>query len=264
MSGGTLEFFLAGTSTPTNLFSDNTGTSIGATITLNAGGMPESGGNVITLFRDSAVSLKIVGKDAAGSTVFTSDGLEDGLVILSSTANSEGASLIGVEDATGFFVGSDLETILDDIGLNYLKRNGSKSGITATYTFSTGTLNMVDRPITRPLLTDYSISHFGITQTSGTVDLDIENGNSFSFVLTENATITISNPAATNSFCEINVLIQQDGAGGAYTVTWPATVRWPGGTTPVMSTSNDAIDIFTLSTHVAGSPWFGDFSQAYA
>ena len=40
MSGGTIEFFLAGTSTPTNLFSDNVGTSVGTSITLNSGGSP--------------------------------------------------------------------------------------------------------------------------------------------------------------------------------------------------------------------------------
>ena len=76
MSGGTVEFFLAGTSTPTNLFSDNAGTSIGTSITLNSGGMPESGGNVITLWRDISISLKLVLKNAAGTAISTSDNLE--------------------------------------------------------------------------------------------------------------------------------------------------------------------------------------------
>ena len=75
MSSGTLEFFLSGTSTPTNLFSNNTGTSIGNSITLNAGGYPESGGNVITLFRDASIALKIVGKNAAGTILWTADKL---------------------------------------------------------------------------------------------------------------------------------------------------------------------------------------------
>ena len=75
MSGGTLEFYLAGTTTTTELFSDNTGTSIGISITLNSGGWPESGGNVIFLFRDQSKALKIVGKNAVGATLFTADNI---------------------------------------------------------------------------------------------------------------------------------------------------------------------------------------------
>ena len=72
---GTLEFFLAGTTTATNLFADSSGTSIGSSITLNAWGMPEAGGNTITLFRDQSSAIKIVGKNAAGATIWTADNI---------------------------------------------------------------------------------------------------------------------------------------------------------------------------------------------
>jgi hypothetical protein len=72
---GTLEFYLAGTTTATDLYSDSSGTSIGTSITLNARGMPESGGNIITLFRDQSKALKIVGKDAVAATIFTTDNI---------------------------------------------------------------------------------------------------------------------------------------------------------------------------------------------
>jgi hypothetical protein len=75
MSGGSIEFYLAGTNTPTNLFSDSAGTSIGTSITLNSGGMPESGGNVITLWRDESIALKLVLKSAAGAVISTSNNL---------------------------------------------------------------------------------------------------------------------------------------------------------------------------------------------
>ena len=73
LSGGTLEFFLAGTSTPTNIFSDDVGTSLGTSVTLDASGYPASGGNVVTLFRDTDVDLKVVLKDASDVTIWTSD-----------------------------------------------------------------------------------------------------------------------------------------------------------------------------------------------
>lgn len=75
MTGGSLEFFLAGTTTATDLFSDNTGNSIGTSIVINSGGYCESGSNVITLFRDQSVALKIVAKDATGLIIWTADNI---------------------------------------------------------------------------------------------------------------------------------------------------------------------------------------------
>ena len=72
---GTLEFYLAGTDTATELFADSSGTSIGTSITLNSAGWPESGGNTITLFRDQSKSYKVVHKNAAGATRYTTDNI---------------------------------------------------------------------------------------------------------------------------------------------------------------------------------------------
>ncbi len=266
LSGGTLEFFLAGTSTPTNIFSDNSGTVVGTSVTLNSAGYPESGGNVLTLFRDSSVSLKIVGKNLAGTTIWTGDNLKDSLVILASTANAEGASLVGVEDSAGNFADANVEDVLADIGTNYLKDDRNHASITAIYTFLTGSLGMADNFITRPHIGDYAIRHAVVTQIDGTPDFDIAStgANSFVITLTQNATFSISNPSATGRFCEVHIKIIQDGAGGAYTVTWPASVLWPGGTAPTISTGNDAVDDVTLWTIDAGTTWYGNFSQAYA
>ena len=110
---------------------------------------------------------------------------------------------------------------------------------------------------------DYAIKHSILTQSSGTVDLDHTTANSFFFVLTENATITLSNPPATGNLGQIIVRIKQDGAGGAHTVAWPASVTWAGGSIPVMTTGNNTIDKYTLTTDDAGTLWFGEFGQAY-
>ena len=75
LTSGTLYFYDEGTTTAQQLFSDNVGTSIGTSIALNSWGMPESGGNTITLFRDQSKSLKIVLKNSSGSTIWTSDGI---------------------------------------------------------------------------------------------------------------------------------------------------------------------------------------------
>lgn len=265
MASGSLEFFLAGTSTPTNMFSDNAGTSIGTSITLNSGGYPESGGNVITLFIDSSISYKIVGKDAAAATVFTSDNIGSSLSILASVSNAKGASLIGVEDSGAFFAAAEVEAILADIGGNYLKKDVAKT-ITAVYTFgSGGALALADFQIRRAELLDYGITHNAVSSSSGTVVLDLETGNSFVTTLTENiTTVTLSNPPATGTYGQLVWKIIQDGSAGAFTVAFPASVLWPSGTAPTITVTNDAIDEVTLRTIDAGTQWRGSFSQAFS
>ncbi len=271
MSGGSLEFFLAGTSTPTNLFSDNAGTSIGTSITLNSGGYPEVGGNVITLFRDSSIAIKIVARAApvapatTGDVIWTADGLKDSLVLLASTANAEGASLVGVEDTGAFFTGTELEAVTQDIGATYLKNTVDRTGITATYTFASGgVIAMADQEIRRSLLVDYSVKGNSVSSVSGTLTVDFEIGQSFSTTLTENTTIALINPPAAPDEGELTLRITQDGAGGAFTITLPASVEIPGGVTYTMTVTNNARDKLTFSTIDAGTVYDLEFSQAYA
>lgn len=75
LSGGTLYFYKSGTTTATNIYSDSTGTSLGTSVTLNSSGYPASGGNIVTLFRDESIALKIILKDSDGTTVWTADEL---------------------------------------------------------------------------------------------------------------------------------------------------------------------------------------------
>jgi hypothetical protein len=42
--------------------------------------------------------------------------------------------------------------------------------------------------------------------------------------------------------------------GSAYTITWPAAVKWAAGTAPTLSTANT--DVFVLLTVDAGTTWY--------
>ncbi len=262
LSGGTLEFFLSGSSTPTNLFSNNTGTSIGSSITLNSGGFPESGGNVITLFRDSSIALKIVGKDAVGTIIWTADTLEDGLVLLASQSNGKGASLVGIEDSGALFSAAQVEAALAELAVNWAKLSRTNT-FSAIQTFSAA-LAMADQEVRRALLVDYAIKHNAVSSASGTLTLDLSTGNSFVTTLTENITVVISNPPATGRYGQLVIKIIQSASAGAHTVAWPSSGKWPGGTAPVITTSNGAIDEITLRTIDAGTEYRGSFSQAFA
>lgn len=265
-----LGFFLSGTTTATPLFSDNTGTSIGTSITLNSSGYPESGGNVITLFRDSAIAIKLMlfTNAAAFATltdpIWTADTLEDGLVILASTSNAKGASLIGIEDSAALFTAAQVEAALAELAVNWFKNNRANT-ISNVMTFSgIGEIRMVDLLVRRPLLIDYGIKHGFVASVSNVTTLDMTTGNSFRLTLIENTTIVLDNPSPNGVMCEIIVRIHQDSGGGAYTVTWPATVKWPSGVAPVITTTNSAIDRITLTTDDEGTFWYGDYSQAYS
>ena len=95
--------------------------------------------------------------------------------------------------------------------------------------------------------------------------LDWENGNAFQVTLTENiTTVTLSNPPASGTLGEIIIKFVQDGTG-SWTVTWPSSVKWPGGTAPVITaTATTGTDCVALKTWDGGTTYFGDFTQDYS
>jgi len=66
LNGGTLESYIAGTTTPTPTFTGEAGVSAGDIITLNARGEPETSGNTHQVWIDSAIKYDFVLKTAAG------------------------------------------------------------------------------------------------------------------------------------------------------------------------------------------------------
>lgn len=104
--------------------------------------------------------------------------------------------------------------------------------------------------------------HIGKLGTLGaTGALDLSSGNAFSNTLTQNMNIVISNFPQGPALWWIR--LAQAASGGPYTVTWPATIIWPGGTKPVMSTGAGAIDVYILRC-ANSEPIFGEALQALA
>lgn len=106
LSGGSLEFYIWNTSTPVALYSDDAGTSLGTSCTLNSLGKPQnSGGTAVQLFGDSTQSAgyKIVVKDADGAVVPPTVGRISASITPADLADTSSASLgdamIGVKSA---------------------------------------------------------------------------------------------------------------------------------------------------------------------
>lgn len=82
-----------------------------------------------------------------------------------------------------------------------------------------------------------TVASSGASQT-----LDFAVNDSFKVTLTDNCTFTLSTPLAGNSYV---IVLIQDGTGSR-TVTWPATVKFQGGTAPTLTTDANAVDVITL------------------
>ena len=97
------------------------------------------------------------------------------------------------------------------------------------------------------------LSALGNIATSATVNL--ANGNVFSATLTAATTFTFSGATASTA-CSFGLYLAQD-ATGSRIATWPASVKWSGGTAPTLSTAANALDILVFETIDGGTTWYG-------
>ena len=104
-----------------------------------------------------------------------------------------------------------------------------------------------------------------VTQGSGTVTLDLAQGNFFEFTLTENVTgWTFSNTASSGTASSWIIKITQH-ASSAKTVAYPAAIKWAGGTDHVMSTATGSIDIVSMFTITGGTAIYANIvGKAFA
>lgn len=87
---------------------------------------------------------------------------------------------------------------------------------------------------------------------SGTADtIDWGSGNFQKSTMTGNCTYTFTAPPVKGRY---QLMLVQDGTGSR-TATWPAAVKWPGGTAPTLSTAASSIDIITF--YYDGTSYYG-------
>ncbi|MFC1729750.1 hypothetical protein ACFL6I_05380 [candidate division KSB1 bacterium] len=75
--------------------------------------------------------------------------------------------------------------------------------------------------------------------------------------LTGNCTFTFSNPPTSGTGGTITLILKQDGTGSR-TATWPASVKWAGGTAPTLTTTlTTGMDVLSFITTDGGTTWLG-------
>lgn len=89
----------------------------------------------------------------------------------------------------------------------------------------------------------------GNSSTADTIDWGTSNKQKST--LTGNCTFTFTAPPGP---CSLVLKLAQD-ATGSRTVTWPATVKWSGGTAPTLTTTASKIDIITF--YYDGTNYYG-------
>jgi len=130
---------------------------------------------------------------------------------------------------------------------------------TGTLTLPTSTDTLVGRATTDTLtnktLTNPTIT--GYTETTVTANtstaytINIANGTLQILTLTGNCTYTFPTATAGKSF----TLFQLQDATGSRTVTWPASVKWPSGTAPTITSTASKGDKFVFTAD--GTYWWG-------
>jgi len=115
-----------------------------------------------------------------------------------------------------------------------------------------GAINVADQLLNRAVLQDYAIEGSAIGNTGATATIDMEVANFFSATIDEACTFTFSNPPASGDF---GAFVLELTNGGAFTVTYPASVDFPGGTAPTLTASG--VDQLVFTTRDGGTTYFG-------
>lgn len=132
-------------------------------------------------------------------------------------------------------------------GVAVFGTNPTLTGVTLA-----GLAACADNLVNRPVLEDYAIEGVAIGNTGASRTIDFETGNFFSATLDQACTFTFSNPAASGDFCGFSLALTN---GGAFAITWPASVDWPGGVAPILTAAG--LDLLVFVTYDGGTTYLG-------
>lgn len=115
-------------------------------------------------------------------------------------------------------------------------------------------INGYDAELSRYNIKDYSIENTTPSSSSGTLTLDLENGNDFDVTLDENVTtITVNNWPASGVLGKFTLAFTQDGTG-SWTVAFPAGWKSPQNETyTVTTTATTGHDEFVVWSRDGGT-----------
>jgi hypothetical protein len=152
--------------------------------------------------------------------------------------------------------GLPIATGVSGLGTNVATFLGtpSSANLAAALTDETGTGLAVFG--TTPTLTGLREAYSAVTSSSGTATLDFETATVFQLTLSEDVTtFTWSNAPTSGTAFGFTLKVIQDST--ARTIAFPASVDWPGGAAPTLSSGSGDVDVFTFFTIDGGTTYYG-------
>jgi hypothetical protein len=130
-------------------------------------------------------------------------------------------------------------------------------GLGTISTQASSNVSITGGTISSVKLTDYTEPKTAPTISSGTLTLNLNDAQLFDVSLNANVTtLTISNVDSTsNTVNAFTLIFTMDGT--ARTVTWPASVKWAGGTAPTLTSTNAKKDVLAFISPDNGTTWLG-------
>lgn len=175
-------------------------------------------------------------------------------------AKNSGSSLIEIMTRASYFRTQAPNLVLagPTTGSNAVAtyRSLVKADMPSSVAFNDANNVFNDYTQSRMNIKDYSEESTNPIISTSVLTLNLENGNHFYVTLNSGiTTLTISNPPISGKIGSFTLELIMDGT--ARTISWPSSVRWPGGTPPTLTSTLNRVDILTFYTRNAGTIWYG-------
>ena len=203
----------------------------------SAGNGNISGVSVLTAGNVDAGNVNVTGNIDAGNLNLT------GLLAVGSAGNG---NISGVSVLTAGNVDAGNVNVTEAIVVA-----GGAGGTISTGNVDAGNVNVTDG-----ILAGYYIETY-LALTGTTVAIDCTAASVFSLTTSGATTFSFTNvPSTANTALGLTLEVT---AGGTHTLTWPASVKWAGGSAPDAPASSET-NIYGFYTRDAGTNWYGFLS----
>jgi len=214
-------------------------------------------------FKNSAGTVKLLAAAAAATASVSTVSVVSANGLAGTVANATTTPAITLSTSiTGVLKGNGTAISAAVAGTDYVTPTGTETLTNKTIAFGSNTLTDVAGTTATQTLTNKTVEAGTFTNgyteevatanTSTAYTIDLAGGSVQILTLTGNCTYTFPTPVAGKSF----ILVQKQDATGSRTVTWPASVDWPGATAPTLTATASKADKFVF-TAIDGSNWLG-------
>lgn len=190
-------------------------------------------------------------------TIGTASGTVSGTTKLSDATNSTSGADSGVA-ATPKAVKAAYDKAVEAKSAASTIFSGTDPGqVPASTSEETGKVLRSDGMWNNTSLDPISEKAQALGDTTDNKAIDVSKGAYITCTITGNTTFSFTGVPQTGA----TVVVMQLTNGGAYTITWPSSIKWSGGKAPKFTASG--IDIVILTTNDAGATWYGIVNLKY-